>query len=48
MNDKAKRAREKRIIRLRKKYGDTLKHVSENCRQQAIYWNEENFPKLPK
>jgi len=45
MTDKAKQARAKRIIRLQKKYGDSLKHVSENCRQQAIAWNKEKVPR---
>lgn len=45
MSDKAQQARLKRIARLQRKYGDTLKHVSENCRQQAIRWNKEKLPR---
>lgn len=39
MKSKGQQARELRIARYKKKYGDTLKNVSENCRQQAIKWN---------
>lgn len=46
MTDKAQKARKLRIKRLKAKYGDTLKQVSENCRQQAIKWNKQKPPRV--
>lgn len=45
MTEKSQKAREIRIKRLRAKYGDTLKNVSENCRNQAIIWNTQKIPR---
>lgn len=44
MSSKMKQAREKRIKRLRAKYGDSLKNISENCWKQAIKWNKAKVP----
>lgn len=43
--ERTKKARELRIARHRRKYGDSLKGVLDVATKQAVEWNKATFPK---